>query len=121
MIAGCGPLQDSVISGGREDVFSRWNDAFNGLHSLCGFAAQVGDRPDLGQAAAALARRGETIIHAWLRGARQGQAGGGVWASAMWADTGKGESTFDDHLPGKGPVAPVSGAPTRFGAIWTPA
>jgi hypothetical protein len=121
LIAGCGPLQDAVVSGGLEDVFSRWTAAFSGLHSLCGFATQVGDRPEMGPAAAALARQGETIIHAWLRGARQGQPGGGVWASAMWADAGDGPSSFDDHLPGHGPVAPTCHEPTRFGAIWTPA
>ena len=43
------PLQDDVISAGGGDVLSRWDGAFDGLHTMLGYGAITFDNTDEGR------------------------------------------------------------------------
>ncbi|KRC88870.1 hypothetical protein ASE25_13715 [Terrabacter sp. Root85] len=126
-VAACGPLQDDVISAGGGDVLSRWDGAFDGLHTMLGYGAITFDNADEGRKLARYTRDGMSVIDAWFRTAKEvqpatnGEAapdGPDVWVGAMWV-TKAGVDPSGDHIWGHGSVAADPTAPTQLVCMWT--
>jgi hypothetical protein len=122
IIAACGPLQDVETGEVGEDVFARWQAAFDGLHMLMGYGSRSFDTALEGRSVAGYALDGEPLRMAWLRTARETQtamAGGRrVWAGLMYPYQ-NAVSAAGDHLWGNGLVSPDLRDPAGFVAIWT--
>jgi hypothetical protein len=126
VICACGPLQDQIVTYGHGDAFDRWRGAFDGLHTMVGYATPIGDRCHVGERLASLLPN-TTVIDAWLRAAREIQVGPGasegstVRAAALYAFDC---SSNDPLLDSVGPTpifAKQSPQPHIFTGIWTPA
>ena len=128
VVAACGPLQDEILSPGGGDVFDRWEGAFDGLHQLLGYGAITFDNEDEGRKLAQYCRNGNTIIDAWFRTAKEVQPydngegapdGPVIWVGVVYAYNSGGTSPGNDHIWGRGSVAPDSRGNMVFVAIWT--
>jgi hypothetical protein len=127
VVPACGPLQDSLLAAGGGDVLSRWDGAFDGLHTLLGYGAITNDNTDEGRKLAQYAKGGSTIIDSWFRTAREIQPatngasapdGPTVWVGAMWV--GKpGVDPVNDHAWDFGSVSGDPTSPTWLAAMWT--
>jgi hypothetical protein len=118
-VAGCGPLQDRVIDAANGgNAIRRWWRAFSGLHTLCGFATQTGDRAGMGERFARLLKT-EPVIDAWFRAAREGQVSGSVSAAVLYASSDGEDDPLEDRLGPDPRIASVSREPDTFTAIWT--
>jgi hypothetical protein len=122
VIAACGPLQDEVVGARSIDVFRHWQGAFDGLHLFMGYGSESEDNAHEGKLLAQAALRGDPIAHAWLRVAQDVQpsvvGGQPVWAAVIFA-VKNGMSTQDDHLWGRGTVAPDPNFADELVAVWT--
>jgi hypothetical protein len=134
VISGCGPLQDQATQKNQGDAFLRWNAAMAGLRGLLGFNATILTRAAMGPTFIRRVRQGHSIVHAWLRAAREchplleqvaGTAvdnvpsdGFSIWAAAVLA----GDSAFDETLETRHnvPEAALSLGPVDRTGIWTP-
>lgn len=126
-IAACGPLQDDVISPGGGDVLSRWDGAFDGLHTMLGYGAITFDNTDEGRKLARYTRDGMSVIDAWFRTAKEVQPatngraapdGPDIWVGAMWV-TKAGADPSGDHIWGHGSVSADPSAPSQLVCMWT--
>ncbi|KRF46609.1 DUF6345 domain-containing protein [Terrabacter sp. Soil810] len=126
-VAACGPLQDDVISPGGGDVLSRWDGAFDGLHTMLGYGAITFDNTDEGRKLARYTRDGMSVIDAWFRTAREVQPatnnrgapdGPDIWVGAMWV-TKAGVDPSSDHIWGHGSVSADPAAPSQLVCMWT--
>lgn len=126
-IAACGPLQDDVISPGGGDVLSRWDGAFDGLHTMLGYGAITFDNTDEGRKLARYTRDGMRVIDAWFRTAKEVQPatngesapdGPDVWVGAMWV-TKAGVDPSGDHIWGHGSVSADPTSPSTLVCMWT--
>jgi Family of unknown function (DUF6345) len=123
-IAACGPLQDAIILPDGGDVFTRWADAFDGLHTLLGFGTTVGARCQGARFARLL--QIEPVIKAWLRSALVGQltetTAGSVRVGTMYAFTESlNNDPYEDFVGPNPKYAGSSNKPDTFTAIWAPA
>ena len=120
-IAACGPLQDSHIPGASGDAFARWGGAFDGLHTLMGYAQVTYDQPYEGVWFANNMKAGMPIIDAWFRAARDAQPDGrGIYAAALYGVKGTANPR-NDHLWGYGSVcADPYPCPDYLVLTWSP-
>jgi uncharacterized protein DUF6345 len=127
IVAACGPLQDDLLAAGGGDVLTRWDGAFDGLHTLMGYGAITFDNTDEGQRIVKYAKQGTPLIDAWFRTAQEIQPstngagapdGPDVWVGAMWV-TKAGADPRSDHLWGHGSVSPDPTSPTGLTCMWT--
>ena len=122
VIAACGPLQDSRVAG-TGDVFQRWRGLFNGLHLFMGYAAVTYDNTSEGRLLATYAKRGDTLVDAWFRTAREVQPTRNstekIYVGVIYGFEPSKGSPRNDHLHGKGSVVPDSKNPTSFVGIYT--
>lgn len=122
VVAACGPLQDSRVAGSG-NVFDRWMGMFNGLHLFMGYAAVTYDNVDEGRLLARYAKRGQPLVDAWFRTAREVQPTNNstekIYVGVVYGYEPSKGSPRNDHLHGKGPVVPDSKNPTRFVGIYT--
>ena len=81
-ICACGPLQDNL---GRSmpNLKERWSRAFDGLHTLMGYATIIDARPRTGPLFATHLQTC-TVIDAWLTTARQFQFGTSVRVAVLY-------------------------------------
>ena len=102
------------------DAFRRWWRAFEGLHTLLGFAQQIGDRPEVGYR---FARHLQctTVIRAWFRTARELQLDPSMRVGAIYAFDKADDDPLEDSVAPGGRFADNSAVPTTFTSIWTPA
>jgi hypothetical protein len=128
VVAACGPLQDRILATGGGNVFDRWNGAFDGLHQLLGYGAITFDNEDEGKKLAQYCRNGNTIIDAWFRAAKEIQPstnganapdGPDIYVGVVYAYKSGNTSPGNDHIWGRGTVAPDPKNPNIFVAIWT--
>jgi hypothetical protein len=128
IVAACGPLQDELLSPGGGNVLSRWDGAFDGLHTLMGYGAITFDNEDEGKSVVAYARSGTPLIDAWFRAAKEIQPatngesapdGPTIWVGAMYVYKSGTTSPRNDHLWGHGSVAADPVAPNVQVCMWT--
>ena len=127
IVAACGPLQDDIISAGGGDVLSRWEGAFDGLHTLMGYGAVTNDNTEEGRRVVQYSREGTPVIDAWFRTAQEIQPstngysapnGPDVWVGAMYVAK-PGADPRQDRIWGHGTVAPDPSSPTDLVCMWT--
>ena len=127
IIAACGPLQDDVLSKGGGNVLSRWDGAFDGLHTLMGYGAITFDNETEGKKVVEYARGGQPLIDAWFRTAREIQPstngksapnGPTVYVGAMWVSKSDANPRMD-HLWNRGSVSADPTSPTSKTCMWT--
>jgi len=101
-IDACEVLKDKWFTG-----VSRWFDAFEGLHSICGFHTTCHDVSDRGSS---FAKRMDgtwaewTIIQSWIQAAKDTE-GSSTYVAALAADVDGNTNTYDcwnDHIYGHG-------------------
>lgn len=128
VVAACGPLQDALLASGGGNVFDRWDGAFDGLHQLLGYGAVTNDNEVEGKKLAQYCRDGNTIIDAWFRTGREVQPGTNgypapdgptVWVGVVYCYRSGTTSPGNDHIWGRGSVAPDPRSPNVFVAMWT--
>jgi hypothetical protein len=128
VIAACGPLQDEILSAGGGNVFDRWTGAFDGLHLLLGYGAVTYDNKTEGKTLVKYARRGQTLINAWFRTAREIQPsnngssapnGPTIWVGVIFGYRSGTTTPAKDHLWLHGSVAPDPTNQNVFVAMWT--
>ncbi len=126
IVAACGPLQDDVIAAGGGDVLTRWDGAFDGLHTLMGYGSITYDNTDEGRKVSQYSREGTPVIDAWFRTAQEVQPstngesapdGPDVWVGAMYV-VRPGADPRQDHVWGHGSVAPDPTSPTTLVCTW---
>jgi hypothetical protein len=126
VVAACGPLQDDVIAPGGGDVLTRWEGAFDGLHTLMGYGSITNDNTDEGRKIAQYTREGTPVVDAWFRTAQEVQPstngesapdGPDVWVGAMYV-VRPGADPRQDHVWGHGSVAPDPTSPTTLVCTW---
>jgi hypothetical protein len=92
-------------------VFSRWDQAFDGLHYVLGFASDTADSRNRGKYFVQ-DMKGTwmwSVRQAWIRATQKTQSGTGAYLRAgtsRWQEEYAQEGTLYDHLPGHGYVAP---------------
>lgn len=112
VIAACGPLQASTGSG---SLFSRWGNAFQGLHAMLGYATNSADTDDEGwkmtQYMTGLKILGIrvfpplTVVQSWFATAMDIQ-GGSVVVGAMGPIRDDGVTNQNDYFWGRGSTGP---------------
>ena len=119
VIAACGPLQDSRITGEPLDgsVFSRWTGLFDGLHQLLGYGSRSMETDNEGRRFAKYCVQGHTTIQAWFRAGKETQPvhmpdGEKLYSGVLFGYRYGEMSPFRDHLWGYGWVAPDPKKPT---------
>lgn len=117
VVAACGPLQDEAVDSGG-NVLERWQDAFDGLHMLMGYAQITYDNEEEGRRLAQYAKAGSTIMQSWFRTGQEIQPEG-IWVGAYYIGNESG-STADDHLWGVGSVGPDITTSTWRACSWVP-
>jgi hypothetical protein len=120
-LCACGPLQEK-LGPGMPDVMKRWCRAFDGLHTLMGYATVIDARPRTGSLFARHLQT-RTVIDAWLTTARQLQFGPSVRVAVMYGFT-QGIPNSDPLLDSVGNqvrIASTSKEPDKFLTIYTSA
>lgn len=103
----------------NETTREQWEDAFEGLHSICGFDTPGCAHPDLGWYFADLLMEGKTIWKAWYTATDRYEVpnDGSVRSAILAADIDGDLSTrdcLDDHIYGYGPSINPPGDPPEF-------
>jgi hypothetical protein len=97
----CNTLQESYNG---KSVFSRWDQAFDGLHYVLGWHSHEYESRNRGKYFAQNMRAGRTIRQSWIRAT---DATDYFWHRAAYLRCASGEAnTYYDHLPGHGYVSP---------------
>jgi hypothetical protein len=105
IIAACGPLQ---VSEGGKSWNERWGNTFRGLHLIMGYATTSYDGPNEGRDIANAALSGLNLRSAWINTAVANQPAGVTW-SVMGVYGPGGQTSYNDHFWGRGPVSPDMG------------
>src|SRR5262249_33902841 len=120
IIAACGPLQDKAVAPAGGDAFQRWQDIFDGLHQLLGFASVSFSTLDEGKLFVRYCCVDEaTVINSWFRATKEAQPPE-TFAAVMYACCEGEPSPLEDHLWGHGFVTDDPKQPTQYVAMWSP-
>ena len=83
-----------------ENAFTRWTQAFKGLHLLLGWHSVAGDGGRRGATFASYLTRGWTILDAWIQATKDTEDN--TYTGAYMYAMGAGVNPGDDHIPGHG-------------------
>ena len=120
IIAACGPLQ--ATENGKT-WNERWGNTFRGLHLIMGYATTSYDYPNEGRDLANGALAGLDLRSAWINTAVANQPSKVTW-SIMGVYGPGGQTSYNDHFWGRGPVSPdmgleaVDGKATLYDGWW---
>jgi len=113
ILGSCNTLNESTY---REN----WEDAFEGLHSICGFDTIGGTHPDMGSHFATKLMQGLTIKDAWFEATDRwvfpsdGNLNAAIMAADIDGDLSTTPDCLDDHLYGYGTSINPPGDPPDF-------